>query len=256
MMVLLIVILAVLAFLVFYFRLYLHLFPKRSLPILMYHKIGEIPDKELTVSLDNLDAQFKYLKAQKYSTVFFKDLKSNSSTKKIILTFDDAYVNNLEYLPALLKKYDFKATVFVATGLLGSGGGENNIMTIDQLHLLDPQFFEIALHSHDHQNYAKAEIEYIAEDLLKNTGSLSRNGIHFSPVFAYPYGKFPKDKSTKKKLFALFQNLGIEYAVRIGNKVNLFPARSPYFLCRIDVKGSDSLRRFRLKLIFGKLKLF
>ena len=45
-------------------------------------------------------------------------------------------------------------------------------------------------------------------------------------------------------------------AFRIGNRVNKFPFKNKYEIQRIDIKGQDSLLKFKLKLRFGKLKLF
>jgi hypothetical protein len=44
--------------------------------------------------------------------------------------------------------------------------------------------------------------------------------------------------------------------LRIGNQINKFPFKNPYEIMRIDIKGEDSLLKFKLKLRFGKLKLF
>ena len=49
---------------------------------------------------------------------------------------------------------------------------------------------------------------------------------------------------------------GIKYGLRIGNRVNNFPFKNNYLVKRIDIKGEDSLFRFKLKLKIGKLKLF
>ncbi|MBB6372697.1 polysaccharide deacetylase family protein [Chryseobacterium shigense] len=93
-----------------------------SIRILMYHKI--LPEKEitsrdlLTVSAENLEEHLRYIK-NNYNTIFFNDLKPGCQLKhKLILTFDDGYLNNLQYLVPLLEKYKLQATIFIPTELI------------------------------------------------------------------------------------------------------------------------------------------
>lgn len=240
---------------IIYFRLYLYLFPQKRLSILMYHKVEKESEDELTVSVENLERQFKYLREKKYRSLFFKEIHSVSE-KKIIITFDDGYYNNYEFLPALLEKYDLKATIFISTGFIENGYHENKMMSFEDLRNLNTNFFEIALHSHLHQNFRTLNIREIEKDLIANMQILESHQINYSKILAYPYGKYPKNGENQNLLFHTLKKLGIDFAVRIGNKINYFPNARPYELCRIDIKGSDSLQKFKLKLILGKLKLF
>ncbi|QBO58177.1 Poly-beta-1,6-N-acetyl-D-glucosamine N-deacetylase [Chryseobacterium salivictor] len=238
-----------------YFRIYLYFFPRKRLTILMYHKVEKEGDTELTVSAENLEKQFKYIKEKAYRSVFFKEIHSEFR-KKIIITFDDGYYNNYEFLPSLLQKYDLKATIFISTSFIENGYDENKMMGFEDLKKLSSNFFEIALHSHSHQNFRTLSNSEIENDLKLNMQILESHQIQYSKVLAYPYGKYPKNGAEQEKLFHTLKKLGIDFAVRIGNKINYFPNAKPYELCRIDIKGEDSLQRFKLKLILGKLKLF
>lgn len=242
-------------FFILYFRMYLFLFPKNRLVILMYHQIEKESREDLTVSLKNIEEQFKYLSTKKYTSKFFSDIHT-LTPKSIIITFDDGYKNNYTYLPELLKKYNLKATIFIPTEFIWAGYKDNEMMTFKDIRNLDKNYFEIALHSHSHQNFRNSTADFIAHDLKENMQILDREGITYSKVLAYPYGKYTKGNPEKSVIFSVFKKLGITYAVRIGNKVNYFPSQSPYELCRIDIKGKDSLIHFKLKLIFGRLKLF
>ena len=86
------------------------------LPILMYHTIcnHSYNSKGLTLSYDKLEAQFKYLVAQGYTSLHFRDIEKFKHTndfpeKPIIITFDDVYVNHYEFAYPLLKKFNLKA---------------------------------------------------------------------------------------------------------------------------------------------------
>lgn len=242
-------------FIVVYFRLYLFAFPHNRLVILMYHQVEKESHEDLTVSVKNLEQQFSYLNRKKYCSRFFSDL-TVLSKRNIIITFDDGYRNNLEYLPSLLEKYNLKATIFIPTGFIEKGYNNYPMMTFEEIRNLDKKYFEIALHSHAHENLKNASFDFIEKDLKKNMQILDAQNIRYSKVLAYPYGKYPQKKHDKLTFFSILKKIGIDFAVRIGNKVNYYPTQHPYELCRIDIKGKDSLIKFKLKLIFGRLKLF
>lgn len=242
-------ILFIVSLVVYFFRLYLFLFPKNRLPILMYHNIAETSENELTVSKENLEKQLSYLSKAKYKTLFFGELENNLSSKTIFLTFDDGYRSNEVFLLPLLKKYHFKATIFIPSSRVGK---DDDKMNFEELRNLDTQYIELALHSHRHKNYSEMSVEDTEADLRENIATLEKEKIPFTKVLAYPYGKYPKKNPDFMKML---ENLNIQYALRIGNNVNYFPTKKPFQLCRISIDGSDTLLKFRLKLIFGKLKL-
>ncbi|SIP99077.1 Polysaccharide deacetylase [Chryseobacterium sp. RU37D] len=254
-MILYIALLILIVFLIIEFRLYLFLFPKNRLIILMYHQVEEKTNDNLTVSLKNLELQLKYLIQNKYKTKFFSEINPKEKNT-IILTFDDGYKNNFKYLPPLLEKYNLKATIFIPTKFIQEGYKNYEMMSFEDIRNLNENHFEIALHSHEHHNFRNLSTDYIKHDLENNMQILDEEKIKYSKVLAYPYGKYPKINTRKKEIFSILCDLGINFAVRIGNKVNYFPTQKPYELCRIDIKGKDTLVKFKLKLIFGKLKLF
>lgn len=233
---------------------------KESIRILMYHQV--LPKKisfknDLIVTTENLDEQLTYIK-NNFNTLFFKDLEANKSLEnKIILTFDDGYYNNLEYLIPLLEKHQLKATIFIPTEFIQKNINTDSriYMNFDEIRNLNPDFVEIALHSHTHRNFSQLSIEEAEEDLLKNMQILEQNQITFTKVLAYPYGKFPKEKQKKKEFFSMLEKIGITSAMRIGNKTSTYPFKNKFEVSRIDIKYGDSLKNFKWKLMFGKTKL-
>ncbi|MCD1115868.1 polysaccharide deacetylase family protein [Chryseobacterium turcicum] len=233
---------------------------KKRIPILMYHQV--LPQSiayknDLIVTVENLEEQLIYIK-NNFKTVFFKDLQSSESIEnKIILTFDDGYYNNLQYLIPLLKKHQLKATIFIPTYFIQNNINENEriYMNFDEIKSLDSNLVEIALHSHSHKNFAQMSLEESEEDLLKNIRILEEQKINFTKVLAYPYGKFPKEKERKKKFFEMLDSIGIISAMRIGNNVASYPFKNRFEVNRIDIKYGDSLKVFKWKLKFGKTKL-
>jgi len=227
----------------------------------MYHKVlpeKEIPGKDsLTVSTENLETQLQYIK-NNYNTLFFSELETNKKqTNKLILTFDDGYLNNRQYLIPLLEKYRLKATIFIPTGLIQNDTADEsrNMMTFEEIRSLNPEFVEIALHSHSHSNYSQISLQEAENDLQENIRTLEEKQITFTKVLAYPYGKFPKKGEQKKEFFAMLKKAGITSAVRIGNNIAYYPWQNNFEIKRIDIKGGDSFDVFKWKLRLGKIKL-
>jgi len=85
---------------------------------------------------------------------------------------------------------------------------------------------------------------------------LKQHQLSVNPVLAYPFGKYPRTNPKQDEFFKCLEDHQINYGLRIGNRVNSFPFKNKYEVQRIDIKGEDSLAKFKLKLRFGKLKLF
>lgn len=95
--------------------------------------------------------------------------------------------------------------------------------------------------------------EEIESDLRLCGEFVSDRQLSFSPVLAYPYGKFPREKVRNRMFNRILEQNGMQYGLRIGNRVNRFPFKNPYEIKRIDVKGEWSLLKFKHNVRFGKL---
>lgn len=231
-----------------------------KLPILMYHDVSLTSSKELTISVQKLDKQFAYLVKKGYKSYHFKELmdyKKLPSKKSVVITFDDGYVSQMEYVLPLLEKYDLKATFFVPLAYLGKTDEWNTaslpIMTAEQLKTLPPTHIELGFHSYFHKRYNELSETEIAEDTKLCFHAASENELPFSAVLAYPYGKYPREVLEKKKFIKQLKFEQFVFGTRIGNRVNRFPFKNPFEIQRIDVKGEFLMATFAWKLKFGKL---
>ena len=235
-----------------------------SLPILMYHNIinDKKKSKGLNIFVDKLEEQLKYLVANNYKTYHLSEIQQVNTLdfKNVILTFDDVTKNQLTYAVPLLEKYNLKATFFIPFKYVGGFDEWNNgtepIMNLDELKNL-PSNIELAYHSFAHPNFVNITVNEIVNDFHEAQKYVEKNNLNVFPAIAYPYGKYPKkNRLQKKAFFSILKENNMVYGLRIGNRVNKFPFKNPYEIMRIDVKGEDSLLKFKLKLKFGKLKLF
>lgn len=232
------------------------------LPVLMYHNVSESTKnaKGLTISEELLERHFRYLSENNFTTFHLSELGNRFQIpkKSIIITFDDITVNQ-QLAVELLQKYNLKATFFVPFAYIGKtdewNSGEEAIMSVAELKKL-PSNIELGLHSFAHKKYADLSETEITEDFQKCFQIIEENNLNVYSALAYPYGNYPKKEPEKSEFIKILKQNKVKLGLRIGNKINVFPFQNPYEIMRIDVKGEDSLLKFRLKLRFGKLKLF
>ena len=229
----------------------------------MYHNVTKKKNKSfgLTISTENLEKQFQFLANNNYKTFHLSEIEfvNNIPNKSIIITFDDVTLNQLEFAVPLLIKYNLKATFFVPFSFIGKSDlwndGSEKIMNLEQLKSLS-SLVELGLHSYSHQLFEKLSKKEILEDFEQCFEIIEKNKLQVYKAVAYPFGNYPKNEPEKSRFFDILKEKNIKMGLRIGNKINKFPFKNLYELTRIDILGQDQLWKFRLKLIFGKLKFF
>lgn len=242
--------------------------PGKGLPVLMYHNISEGKADGLNIPGDQLELQFMYLKERGYNSLSLKQLSKlvkeggKLPKRSVMLTFDDAFDSIVDKLLPLLERYDFSAVIFVPVAFIGKSNlwddGGLPVMKAESLQKLSRNpHIEIGLHSFLHRSYNDLDADDIREDLRNCRQSLDYYKIPFFEALAYPYGAYPKkDTVFKKEMFDVLSDSGLEFAFRIGNRINQFPLRQKYEIKRIDIKGNDSFFIFKTKLRKGRAKVF
>jgi peptidoglycan/xylan/chitin deacetylase (PgdA/CDA1 family) len=233
------------------------------LPILMYHNVSsnEELSSGLTIAVQKLENQFRYLVENEFTSFHLSELEKLTAVpqKSVVITFDDVTDNQLVYAVPLLEKYNLKATFFIPFSYIGKtdlwNEGKESIMSLQQLQQLDSRV-ELGLHSYAHKKYADLSETEINEDFEKCYQIIEQNDLKVYNALAYPYGNYPKMEPNKTSFKSVLKRNNVKMGLRIGNKVNKFPFKNPYEIMRIDIKGDDSLLKFKLKLRFGKLNLF
>lgn len=236
-----------------------------ALRVLMYHKLSQTNRDFLTITTEQLQAHLTHLRQANYCLVSLDDvLRSRSRTasqplppRAVLITFDDAYVNNYDLALPILNEFGVPATIFVPTAYIGGtnewDGGTDPLMTEVQLKSLVNNGLTLAYHAHRHQNFKHLSPEQGEQDLTESQTEAQRLTLPLLPALAYPYGGRPKDRAARQKLVETMERLGIQAAFRIGNRINPLPLRNPFEINRIDVRGTDSMDQFKRKVKWGKL---
>lgn len=244
------------------------LLPKlKGVRVLMYHHVWPNTSDSLTVTPQQLEEHFSYLKIHNYRTIpvslLIDSMYSNRPLPEnvIIITFDDGYRNQIDFVEPLLKKYGFCACLFLVGEKVMSASDQANdvkesYLSVERINKADRQYFEFGLHGYSHKALSQMTTEEFEADLILSKQVFSAMNISVAPVFAYPYGDRSPDKEKMAQIKGIMQACGIKAAFRIGNSAVSFPVKDRYELKRIDITGFDNIKRFRIKLSKGKLKPF
>ena len=245
------------------------LLPKvKGIPVLMYHRVWPGLRDGLTVTPEDLRAQWTYLRDAGYECLTIAQCVSimraerKPPAKAFLLTFDDGYRNNMTYALPLLKEFGWEATIFIIAGTLDGSMSLDEAdevarkLSVEELRTMAGPHIQFGLHGYHHENFSKFPIEDLEQVVRKSCAAFEQAGIPYQKVLAYPYGARPKDADNFFRLKAWMSDFGIEAAFRIGNKPQRAPAADLYELKRIDIRGEDSPEDFKIKLRKGKLKPF
>ena len=127
----------------------------KSIPILAYHSIAYVKGNSIHLPVDKFNEQMKYLKDNGYHTITLADLYKYRMRqviipeKSVILTFDDGYKNNYTAMFPVLKKYNFKATIFVITSHIDK---YDHFLSSNQILEMDKYGIDIESHTVNHDN--------------------------------------------------------------------------------------------------------
>ncbi|HEY4061919.1 MAG TPA: polysaccharide deacetylase family protein [Puia sp.] len=235
--------------------------PAQKLRVLMYHSVSADGLRDgLTVDSEQLEEHFRYLQTNGYSTiglselVAFYDRGQPLPENPVLVTFDDGFLNNYEIAYPLAEKYKIKINFFLVPAfiLIGNYKGQR-CLGPEEIKKMDPSLVEIGLHSFDHRNYADLTPVGVEQDLDRCLSAMDGMGILYQPCLAYPYGAYPRRKGhDQDQLFSTLEKNGIRLAFRIGNRLNRLPLRERFLVQRLDIRGDESMRTFRLSLAYGK----
>ena len=179
--------------------------------VLMYHSIDNQKLKRLSgirVSIKNFEKQIAYLSRNGYTSYTLNEMieqKDKLPPKSVVITFDDGYKDNITNALPILKKYNFKATIFVIINrfdndwsLYRKTKNANIVNHIDKLgdddikNLLESGLIEIGAHTINHKNFCKISLEERKEEIIKSKKILEEKFDIMCKTFSYPFGIYEK----------------------------------------------------------------
>jgi peptidoglycan/xylan/chitin deacetylase (PgdA/CDA1 family) len=170
-----------------------------SVPILMYHYIRPAPSTytdllgyRLTVTPSDFTAQMDWLAASGYYPVDFNDLRAYFSgvmplpARPVVITFDDGYADLYTAAYPILQAHKFKAVAYIVTSFVGQARYVTSAQVVEMNH----HGIQIASHTVDHANIAKASLYWAKVQLAASKTWLENLTGHSVVDFAYPSGQY------------------------------------------------------------------
>ena len=203
----------------------------KHIPVLMYHRVTNTKidsEHRIFVTKDLLRKHFSWLKLFGKTPITFHDYHyfkigkkslTNFPKRPVILTFDDAYLDNYTNLFPLLKKYNYKAVIFALGDSLkltnfwdvAEGEPEVPLMSLKQKKEMLDWGVEFGAHSMNHKNLTELSEEAVFEEIYVSKQVLEKELQTKVISFAYPYGKYNDDVK------ALVKRSQIPYSVVIDS---------------------------------------
>ena len=231
------------------------------LTILMYHMISE-PRSEKERRYACQPARFanhmRFLRKRSFNVVSLEAVgkylhsKETIPERSVVITFDDGFRNNYENAFPILREFDFPATAFIVSGLVGKtnswmtaeGYPERHLMGRREIEEMKKNGITIGSHTINHCRLsalgcegAKNEIESSKKSLEDMLGTAINH-------FAYPYGDM------NQSIVSMVEEAGYHTGCSTRSGFNSERA-NPFALRRIEVYGTDTLWNFTWKLKFG-----
>jgi peptidoglycan/xylan/chitin deacetylase (PgdA/CDA1 family)/GT2 family glycosyltransferase len=226
--------------------------------ILLYHaftRAGE-PTTRFVVSAESFTRQMRWLKTWRYNVISLQSYLDSRREhrfpprRSVVITFDDAYTDNVDVAKPILERFGFTATIFVVTASGPANGWTDDgtlagrpLLRLSDLRGLTTAF-DFGAHTRTHVQLDEVEPALARSEIVGSKRELEEALERSVESFAYPYGAH--DTASRKAV----EQAGFAGActTRTGGNV---PSTDSFELRRLEIRGGYSLLRFALTLVRG-----
>ena len=230
-----------------------------QMPILRYrHVCPQLAGATVgyNVTPDNFEKQLQYLSENNFYSAAWEDWEKATTTstllpgKPILITFDGGYIDFLNYAWPLLKRYGFKATVFLVAERIGTKNSweladspEMPLLGWPEICQLRDEGVEFGSLGATYQPLSLLSPTEIVQEAVRSRFILEQGLGMPVKTFAYPYGDF--DPVVQHLIGACGYTYGLSCLSGINGLNDCLLA-----LRRINLMGSDSSSEFATKLSY------
>lgn len=235
--------------------------------ILMYHMIAPhrrgVRFNGLRVSPADFEKQLGWLKQhgwKSFTVSELVELGDRVPVKSFAISFDDGYEDNYSAAFPLLKKYKFRATLYLVEDRFNRDWSverkahHNEGELRDEKKLTDPQvsemlasgIFELGSHSLTHASLNKLNQQKSYREIAHSRRQFKDH--YHVPVdsFAYPFGLY------RHEHVAMAREAGYASAVTTCEGIDSLSERDNLQLKRIKVSGRDNMLAFIMRMRTGR----
>jgi len=223
-----------------------------TIPIIALHGIEPEAVGKYEISTDAFDAMLRLLKTHGYETITLKDLYDFKTANKVlpekpvILTSDDGYESLYKHAYPMLLKYDYRMSLFISTGYIGSSQQDRmmnefdfqyediprrNMMIWPEILEMANNGFEIGSHGVYHMEYASLEFEEVRASLISSKQVIEDNIQRNCLFFAWPHD------SVHPEVLAVLREIGYLGALRYKGGPEHTDTIDFYSIKRINIES-------------------
>ena len=222
--------------------------------VLNYHKIDHT-FISLSVRPEDFDAQMKYLRDNGYHTItpdeLYESLAGNGELPEnpVLITFDDGYEDNYTNAYPILKKYGFKATIFVVTGFLDKH--KKGYLSWDEAREMNKNGINIESHTVNHRSMTDLSDDELRMELVESKKKAEAELGHEVGYIAYPTGTYNLHIAQMVKEAGYKAAFTIKYG-NVDKASNIYALeRVPIF--HTEETNKDFVERIRFQPVFESL---
>ncbi len=171
----------------------------QTVPVLSYHNFSPMESNKLTVTRGMFEQQMRFLKDGGYRVISmdqlfdFLEFKSSIPPKSVVITIDDGWLSAHEIALPILKKYDYPATLFIYSDIIGNS---SKTLSWDLLQQMAAEGIDIQCHTKSHRNLTlpgeresfKEYFENLEMELSGCKETIHKRLNREVKYLAYPYG--------------------------------------------------------------------
>ena len=167
-----------------------------KVPVLMYHGVSKTTDERARstnpaycLSPQAFREQMNWLAENHVPTLSLQTLlepQSLHDRKAVVITFDDGWLNNYTEAFPILKEHGLSATVFVATGFMGSPG----YLTWGQLKEMDRGGITVQSHTVSHRPLLGLSRQELKTELESSKKTIEDRLGKMVEFLSLPHGRF------------------------------------------------------------------
>lgn len=232
------------------YRRYTH-----EVPVLMYHRVDDVPRNRLAVPPAMFAEQMAYLQAQGYHSISLAELlayyidKQPLPSKPIVITFDDGFVDNITIALPIMQQYGMSGSVCLISDWVDRmndweefpGKVAARTMNWEQLRAWRDAGMGIVCHTVSHPRLNRLNEEEITRELTESKRVLAEQLGQAIDVLCYPYGDFDA------RVQHIAQATGFKGALAIFERAPLWRF-DPYAIRRIPISSRQPLKEFACKV--------
>ncbi len=241
-------------------------FTRNLIPIIALHGIEPEPGGRYELSTGQFDALCGTLKAMGYKTVTLVDLlayiegRKQLPEKPVIITSDDGYQSIYNNAFPILKKYGYRMTVFLVTGLIGNSNDDRHLNDFDtgrkgipvrpmliwpEVIAMSKYGIEFQSHTVNHRSVGELPADDAYFEMAQSKADIEAHTGKPCVFIAWPHGSYTGS------VLAALPSIGYRGALRYGGGIEDVRSVSIFELKRVpfyqEISPSDYARLLRLE---------